>query len=138
MSESMLARHPLWFKITAYGILLYFITLALIFLGFLAVPQPGTSEADSARLYTLALAIAAVPLAIVAYLIAHVVCRPATTGSAIALGIGWAAIQALCNLGIALLNGNVDMVFSSPSTYLVYLAVFVGAFASRVHLRKPA
>ncbi len=139
MKEPMTARHPLWFKISAYGIVLYLVTLLLMFLLsmlFNAVfPKAEMSDPQS---YSLALSIVAVPLAAVAFLIAHSFCRPATERSAIALGLGWVGVQAVINVLIALANGNAGFIFSNFATYLPYAAVFAGALASRLHRDRAA
>jgi predicted membrane channel-forming protein YqfA (hemolysin III family) len=135
--EPMTARHPLWFKISAYGFVLYLMTLLLMFLLSVLVyglfPQLPT---ESTEAYTVSLAICALPLGFIAFLIAHRFCRPATERNALYLGIGWVAVQLFFNLLIALLNGNFAMIFSSFATYLVYVAVFAGALASRLHRDK--
>jgi len=135
--EPMTARHPLWFKISAYGSVLYLVTLLLMFLLSVLVhgiwPQLPT---ESPEAYTIALAVCALPLGVFAFLTAHWFCRPATERNALYLGVGWALVQVFFNVLIALLNDNAGMIFSSFATYLVYLAVFAGALASRLHKDK--
>jgi hypothetical protein len=135
--EPMTARHPLWFKISAYGSVLYLMTLVLMFLLIFLVhgiwPQLPT---ESSEAYTIALAVCALPLGFFAFLTAHWFCRPASERNAIYLGVGWALVQLFFNVLVALMNGNAAMIFSSFATYLVYVAVFAGALASRLHRDK--
>jgi hypothetical protein len=134
-NEPFTARHPLWFKITAYGFLLYLVTLAMIFLLSFVLSNllPQNLPDDTARGYSLALAVSALPLALAAYLIARHIAWPKDGRTAAALGGGWAGVQLVLNFFVAIPNGNLAMIFTSPSTYLIYLAVFAGALASRLH-----
>ena len=135
--EPMTARHPLWFKISAYGLVLYLVTLLLMFLLSIVFnglfPQLPT---DSPEAYTISLAVSALPLGFFAFLTAHWFCRPATERNAVCLGLGWVAVQLVLNGVLALLNDNFAMIFTSFATYLVYVAVFAGALASRLHKDK--
>lgn len=134
-NEPFTARHPLWIKVVAYGFLLYLVTMAMVFLLSFALSNLflQNSEENIARSYTFALAISALPIAFVAYLIARHIAWPKDGRAAAALGGGWAAVQLVMNVVVAIPNGNLAMIFTSPSTYLVYLAVFAGALASRLH-----
>ena len=132
-NEPFTARHPVWFKISAYGGLLYLLTLMLLFLGSFAFSGISPQSAADPRTYTFGLAIVALPLAFVAYLIARHIVWPKTDRAAVALGVGWAVVQLVLNFLVALANGNLSLIFTSPGTYLVYLAVFSGALASRLH-----
>ena len=134
-NEPFTARHPLWFRITAYGFLLYLVTLAMVFLLSFAFSNllPQSVQEDPARAYTFALALSALPLTFVAYLIARHILWPKDGRAAAALGGGWVAVQLVLNFVVAIPNANLVMIFTSPSTYLIYLAVFAGALASRLH-----